>query len=69
MSVRVADLLDITAFSVEVVGKCNGEYVDDIWDDKYLYCRVTDVYIDTVRDYGRDKTVLVIEFQEAKVNG
>ena len=59
MSVHVKDLLDITGFSVEVVGKY-------IWDDKYLYCRVADVYIDTVRDYGRDKTVLVIEFQEVK---
>lgn len=66
MSVHVGDLLDITAFSVEVVGKCNDEYIDDIWDNKYLYCRVTDVYIDTVRDYGRYKTVLVIEFQEGK---
>lgn len=66
MSVHVEDLLDITCFSVEVVGKCNDEYIDDIWDDKYLYCRVTDVYIDTVRDYGQYKTVLVIEFQEGK---
>lgn len=66
MSVHVGDLLDITGFSVEVVGKCNDEYIDDIWNDKYLYCRVTDVYIDTVRDYGRYKTVLVIEFQEGK---
>lgn len=66
MSVHVGDLLDITAFSVEVVGRCNGENIDDIFADENLYCRVTDVYIDTVRDYGRYKTVLVIEFQEGK---
>ena len=35
MSVCVGDLLDITGFSVEVVGKCNDEYIDDIWDNKY----------------------------------
>lgn len=64
MSTHVTDVMSIDGFSVEIVGYCDGEY---IWDlDDYMYCRVTDIRIETIRSFGTAKTVLVVEFEKEK---
>ena len=64
MSTHVNEVMSVDGFSVEIVGYCDGEY---IWDlDDYMYCRVTDIRIETIRSYGHDKTVLVVEFKKEK---
>ncbi len=64
MSTHVHEVMSVDGFGVEIVGYCDGEY---IWDlDDYMYCRVTDIRIETIRSYGRDKTVLVVEFEKGE---
>lgn len=64
MSTQVTDVMSVDGFSVEIVGYCDGEYVWDL--DDYMYCRVLDIRIETIRVYGHDKTVLVVEFKRGE---
>ena len=62
MSTMVTDVLGADGFSVEIVGYADGEY---IWDlDEYMYCRVVDVRIETITEYGKARNVLVVEFKK-----
>ena len=64
MSTHVNEVMSVDGFSVEIVGYCDGEY---IWDlDDYMYCKVLDIRIETIRSYGCDKTVLVVEFTKGE---
>lgn len=64
MSTQVTDVMSIDGFGVEIVGYCDGEYVWDL--DDYMYCRVLDIRIETIRSYGRDRAVLVVEFEKGE---
>lgn len=67
MSTKVVDLSDLSGW-LDVEGKCNGEFVDNIWDDEYTYCRVVDITIENIKRFGIAKPTLVIYFEKEDEN-
>ena len=67
MSTKVVDLSDLSGW-LDVEGKCNGEFVADIWDDEYTYCRVVDITIENLKYFGITKPTLVIYFEKEEEN-
>lgn len=67
MSTKVCDLLDLSGW-LDVEGKCNGEFVSDVWDNEYMYCRVVDIAIENIKRFGISKPTLVIYFEKEGEN-
>lgn len=63
MSTKVYELSDLSGW-LDVEGKCNGEFVSDIWDSEYMYCRVVDITIENIKRFGISKPTLVIYFKK-----
>lgn len=63
MSTKVYELSDLSGW-LDVEGKCNGEFVDNIWDVEYMYCRVVDIAIENIKRFGISKPTLVIYFEK-----
>lgn len=67
MSTKVVDLSDLSGW-LDVEGKCNGEFVSDVWDNEYTYCRVVDIAIENIKRFGISKPTLVIYFEKEEEN-
>lgn len=67
MSTKVYELSDLSGW-LDVEGKCNGEFVSDVWDDEYMYCRVVDITIENIKRFGISKPTLVIYFEKEGEN-
>lgn len=63
MSTKVCELDELSGW-LDVEGKCNGEFVDNVWDDEYTYCRVVDITIENIKYFGITKPTLVIHFEK-----
>lgn len=63
MSTKVCELDELSGW-LDVEGKCNGEFVSDVWDNEYTYCRVVDITIENIKRFGIVKPTLVIYFQK-----